>query len=595
MKAAGQSLKILALKILVAALALQGGLASAVTAAADVTLGPTPATDVSVPLQLSAADAQHYQEIFRLQEDGAWAKADRLIAELDNDILKGHVLLQRYMHPTKYRSAYQELRQWLAHYGDHPEAPRVYALALKRRGAAAWPAAPQAVPTKGQRDKVSPPGYRVSQAVAGFRRQFMRHVARGQYLEAEKDFVAAVNKGIFSADEIGRYGGYLAEKMLARGQDRDAIRVAALAAGPARDHHYKPDWVAGLAAWRLRDFKAAQAHFEHVAEAGHAPGSERAAGAWWAARTAFSNQDSTSGYRWLIAAAGFETSFYGLIAEWQLGLERPRDWTEPVLTEADWRQLASDLGVRRAAALAQIGEYALADQELRNAWRRADDGLYKPFLALATALALPAAQYRLALERPEGQPVPLAALYPLPHWQPVGGFRLDPALIFALMRQESAFSVRAKSHAGARGLMQVMPRTASYIARDRRLVRDREQRLFDPAYNMGLGQDYLEYLIAHDVTYGNLFMVLAAYNGGPGNVGRWDRNVDFKGDPLLFMETIPLSETRIYVERVMTNYWLYRMRLGQPAPSLDAVAAGAWPIYEPAPPSAQPQLAGVQP
>lgn len=585
---------LLTLKALAAVLVVQTGLAGGAAAAADLTPGPAVQPAMAVPQPLSAGDVRLYREIFRLQEDGAWAQADRLTGQIANDILKGHVLFQRYMHPTKYRSTYRELRQWLARYGDHPEASRVYALALKRRGTAAWPAAPQAVPLKGVRDKAAAPVYRMSHAVTAFRRHFMRHVARRQYLEAERDFAAALGKGIFSADEIGRYGGYLAEKMLARGQIGEAFRVAALAAGPARAHRHKPDWAAGLAAWRLGDFKAAQAHFQHVAQARHAPAPERAAGAWWAARTAFLNQDSKAAYHWLMAAASHETSFYGLIAERQLGIERPRDWSVPVLTEADWRQLSTQAGVGRAAALAQIGEYALADQELRNAWRRADDSLYKPFLALAAVLDLPATQYRLALERPEGQAMPLAALYPVPQWRPEGGFRLDQALIFALMRQESAFNVRAKSHAGARGLMQVMPRTASYIAGDRRLVRDREQRLFDPAYNMALGQDYLEYLFAHDVTYGNLLMVLAAYNGGPGNVARWDRNVDFQGDPLLFMETIPLSETRTYVERVMTNYWLYRMRLGEPVPSLDAVAAGAWPLYESAQPRAAPQLAGVQ-
>lgn len=554
---------------------------------------PTAAPTQPAPMlkPLSGADAQAYREIFALQEQGAWTKADRVIAALDDDVLIGHVRFQRYMHPTRYRSSYDELRRWLAAHADHPGATRVYALALKRRGNAAWPRQPETVPIKATRDHAAPPPYRMTSAVAKFRRHFMRHVARREYREADGDLTRAIERGIFTADEIGRYGGYLAEKMLARGQDDAALVTASRIATHARAERYKPDWVAGLAAWRLRNYALAQRHFEHVALAENAPNSERAAGAWWAARAAFLNRDTVVALQWLASAARHETSFYGLIAERQLGIERPRDWGEPLLTQADWRDLLAIPGVKRAAALAQIGEFGLADEELRNAWRRADDAHYRPFLALAAALGLPGSQFRIALERPAGQALPLAALYPMPGWRPEGGFRLDQALIFALVRQESAFRVRAKSHAGARGLMQLMPRTASYITGDRRLVRDREQRLYDPAFNMALGQDYLEYLFAHDATYGNLFMVLAAYNGGPGNVARWDRNVDFKGDPLLFMETIPLTETRTYVERVMTNYWLYRMRLGQPTPSLDMVAAGAWPVYEPADPPPAPQLA----
>ena len=84
-----------------------------------------------------------YREIFDLQEEGAWRAADALLARLDNDTLLGHVQYQRYMHPTAYRSTYRELAAWLKAYGDHPDAQKVYKLALKRhpRGAAA-PAKP---------------------------------------------------------------------------------------------------------------------------------------------------------------------------------------------------------------------------------------------------------------------------------------------------------------------------------------------------------------------------------------------------------------------------------------------------------------------
>ena len=71
-----------------------------------------------------------------------------------------------------------------------------------------------------------------------------------------------------------------------------------------------------------------------------------------------------------------------------------------------------------------------------------------------------------------------------------------------------------------------------------------------------------------------------AYNGGPGNLGRWENRIDYNDDPLLFIETIPYRETRNFIEKVIANMWIYRMRFGQPTPSLDAAAAGAWPVYE---------------
>ena len=77
----------------------------------------------------------------------------------------------------------------------------------------------------------------------------------------------------------------------------------------------------------------------------------------------------------------------------------------------------------------------------------------------------------------------------------------------------------------------------------------------------------------------NLFFMLAAYNAGPGNLMNWLDEMDFNGDPLLFIESIPRRETRQYVERVMASLWIYRQRLGQADPSLAEVADGDWPSY----------------
>src|SRR5262247_73785 len=89
----------------------------------------------SVPRPLSEPDAERYRQIFRVQERGDWYAADRLISRLDDIRLLGHVLAQRYLHPTAYKSSYSELRDWLAKYADLPEARRLYFLALARKPA----------------------------------------------------------------------------------------------------------------------------------------------------------------------------------------------------------------------------------------------------------------------------------------------------------------------------------------------------------------------------------------------------------------------------------------------------------------------------
>jgi len=96
---------------------------------------------------------------------------------------------------------------------------------------------------------------------------------------------------------------------------------------------------------------------------------------------------------------------------------------------------------------------------------------------------------------------------------------------------------------------------------------------------LALGQKYIEILLADKKIKGNLFLMAAAWNGGPGNLNKWRRNTKYMNDPLFFIESIPSRETRIFIEKVVSNLWAYRNRLGQPTPSLDTIAAGRWPVY----------------
>ncbi|HBS30667.1 MAG TPA: transglycosylase, partial [Parvularcula sp.] len=103
-------------------------------------------------------------------------------------------------------------------------------------------------------------------------------------------------------------------------------------------------------------------------------------------------------------------------------------------------------------------------------------------------------------------------------------------------------------------------------------------KLYDPAVNLAIGQDYVNHLI-ETAADGDLFDMAVAYNGGPGNLRRWKREVPIE-DPLLFIESIPNPESRDFVEKVLTNYWIYRQRLGLAPTSRDRVAAGEVPLYD---------------
>ncbi len=237
-------------------------------------------------------------------------------------------------------------------------------------------------------------------------------------------------------------------------------------------------------------------------------------------------------------------------------------------------------GVKRAIALAQVGRYDLADEELRMVWNRRQYDDYKDIIALASRLDLPATQALLARGSDNPGELPDSAFFPVPKWQPEGGYRVDRALMLGFMKQESHFLPRAHSGAGAYGLMQLMPATASFITGDRSLRWSARYRLLIPEVNMSISQIYMLRLFQDQVTDGNLLKFATAYNGGPGNLGRWENRINYNQDPLLFIETIPFRETRNFIEKVFANMWIYRMQFNQPTPSLDAVASGAWPVYE---------------
>ncbi len=132
--------------------------------------------------------------------------------------------------------------------------------------------------------------------------------------------------------------------------------------------------------------------------------------------------------------------------------------------------------------------------------------------------------------------------------------------------------------------MQLMPATATAIAADLQMIGDDKLALFDPVLNLTLAQRYVSNLLKDPNVKGDLMMLAIAYNAGPGNLAKYRANANYEQDPLLFIESIPGLETRQFIERVLTNYWLYQDCMGQKVPTLDALASGGWPIYS-APPA----------
>jgi soluble lytic murein transglycosylase len=546
----------------------------------------------AAPTRLSAQDMRRYREIFRVQERAEWAAADRLIAALEDRVLLGYVLYQRYMHPTGYRSRFEELSAWLGAYADHPDAERVHSLATRRRPAGA--PAPQD-PVRGylggagqelqERGEVRYRGDAgrtpdEEDRVEEWRDTIARLIVAGSPEDAEQELARPDLAPLLAPLELDLGRASVARGHLAAGNHDRALALAGPAA--ARSGRVEPDlrWIAGLSAWRAGRIHLAAWNFAKLADADDASAilpAERARAAFWAAR-AYLVQMRPSRAKHYLGLAASGRDFYGLLA--RSILRRPLVDGDAEVA-ADALQLAMDHpGARRAVALGQIGHYGEAEREIRKLAARAAPALMAGLVALAKSLDLPAAQMRLAqsLGRSDGR-YDLSALFPVPSWQPIGGYTLDRALLFAFMRAESGFNPQAESHAGALGVMQVMPATAKFIAARNDLERPHEAALFEPETSIGFGQAYLEHLLQRPSIGDNLIYLAVAYNAGPGRVGLWRKTLAAEDDPLLFLESIPMREPRVYVKKVLTNYWTYRARFGQGRPSLDALARSRWPTY----------------
>jgi soluble lytic murein transglycosylase-like protein len=536
------------------------------------------ALNPELPTVLSPEDREHYRRVFEFQAAGQWSQADAEFLKVKDRVLAGYAGAQRIL-SSRYTATYDQLATWLHEYNDHPDAPAIYKLALVKRPRGAGELTPASFVSQ----VPSSPAFAAARTVNGADAAKAAELrARLQQMIEDGGFNAALSllerKG--TVDLLGPQ-----EAELWRGR----VRTHALEADTQKslalpvDVALPPDanWNAGLAAFTSHNYQEAARHFELVADAApdQASSWQLSAGAFWAARANLLAGNPQNFAPYLKRAALHNRTFYGLIAQKALGMKILADWTVSPLDNKTVDFLKNDRAARRALALLQLGAATAASRELFATSLDADVPNIAAILALANKAVLPSLSVRItnaAWDQRHKIAGYDASSYPVPPWQPMSGFTVDKALLYGFMRQESAFNPKARSYVGAMGLLQLMPQTARVVS-TRYAPETAGGNPWDPAVNMALGQAYIATLMGE--VDGNLVRTTAGYNGGPGNVQRWDKTLNASDDPLLYVASIPLDETRDFVQRVLANYWMYQIRLGQPTPSLDQIAAHEWPKY----------------
>ena len=538
----------------------------------------------AAPDILTAADVERYRQIFLLQEKADIDGAAKLVGKLDNELLMGHILSQKYLHPTAWRSSFSELSSWLELYNDHPAASRIKWLSDRRRPKNTKSAK---APKQGYLNGVGqlrPQGFRalIPESYAGrasprrtaeIARQVRWAIRRGHPSGGLEYLNKAESLRYLTKTEEAHLRGELAHAYFIFGVDDKAIRQARYAIAKGGDKAWMGLWAGGLAAWRSKQFDLATSFFTNLVESDSAPDTLHAGAAFWAHRLALHDGKPKLAATYLQIAARYHFTFYGVMALQASGQSNILSFTLPEFDPGFMDWLKGQRGGRRAFALLQIGNWTEAERELRYLHEECPEHLKLSMITFAAHNHMPSLAFRLAdLHRRDTGVEYLGALYPV--LDPIFDYQIDQALVHAIIRKESGFYPLARSRAKAAGLMQLMPATAAFISNDRRYRSSWKHRLHNPHINLKLGQDYISHLLNEPVVENNLIKLLAAYNGGPGNLNKWIRKVDHDNDIFTLLESLPARETRNYVKGVIAYLYIYRLRLGQPAPELRMLLAG---------------------
>jgi soluble lytic murein transglycosylase len=327
---------------------------------------------------------------------------------------------------------------------------------------------------------------------------------------------------------------------------------------------------ANLAGWialrLLHDPARAAPHFNNAVKLAEGP-TMIARSSYWLARTAEAVDQLQPAQSYYQRAAQYHATYYGQLARARLGHDTGNMRIANNMAQGAQRHES----VKVVEILQQLGESEAALQLASDAARSLSEEAQLAALAQVMIEAKDARGTltigKIAIQRGFALDDAAFPLFGIPSFEPAG-HSAETALVYAIARQESSFQSKAVSSAGAQGLMQLITSTAKSTAKRMNEPFDPDRLLNDPAFNAKLGAAHLGDLLAEHA--GSMILTLAAYNAGGGRVREWIRAYGDPRkpeiDPIDWVERIPITETRNYVQRVIENVEMYRARLGTMAP-----------------------------
>lgn len=532
---------------------------------------------------LSDADASLYTQIFLLQSQEEISAAQKLEEQLTDPLLMNEVLYQRYISDT-YRTRGREITAWMEKYYDMPGAERMVKLAKIKQATVRKASVPRSISGGASIETAQSETWTAKKYTGETNtkiNKFKRAIRSGATKTARLILEDASLRKKLTESDYGRLAGRLSFIYYTNGETELAKKWGFVAADAKSEYGL---WAMGLLYFQEEKFDESEKYFSAILDLEQINNARKTEAAFWAGRATYENGERSQAKKYWKIAATHPMAFYGALASVMLGHTPRYEFFEQDCTDEDIDTLRESKYGKRALALLQVGQKDRAELYLKYMiTARVSDKTLHAINSVATAYGLPRVsiqasslvQDRGILEIDDN--IIYSAQYPLPDWEPMGGWSIDRALLLAITKQESGFRANAKSGAGANGLMQIMPSTAKRVARENQVDMS-EIDMSKPEHNMFLGQQYIVDLLAHPNINNNIIKMLAAYNAGMGTMVEFEKNFETY-DPLLYIESFPTYETRSYIKRVMSNLWLYRARLNQPLTTMKDLADGEWPLY----------------
>tara|TARA_B100000674_G_scaffold229932_1_gene189084 strand:+ start:266 stop:2005 length:1740 start_codon:yes stop_codon:yes gene_type:complete len=540
---------------------------------------------------LSEEDVKNYQKAYLFQEKCKWKSANKFILKIQNKLLLGHILAQKFLHPDCYKSQYLELYYWLKEYNDHPQAKRIYKLAIRRMPSGykspTKPSLPQGIETESiktnKKDK-----YKSLKKLSKSQRNEKNKLINGIKSRVNRGWPTGAVQLLNQRDvnllldqvEIDQQKELIAKGYFLANKNELAIQYASEALVNSAKYVPYAAWTAGLCSWRLEKYEDAANYFSLFSISLEEDDWHQTSGSFWTARSYAKLGKYEDINFWLKRASNNANSFYGMLALEILGVEDKIDWNNKTILNKKNSKLLNLPAGKRLQSLIQVGFAEELEKEIVYLNSILNKDIAEESISIAENFDLAYTQLKIVNKLEQfGMDVPIYLYYPTSVWKPRDGYKLEKELLHAFMHQESMFNTKAKSKDGAIGLMQVLPSTAKFITKSKDVKRNNSNILKNPEINLEVGQEYITYLLDLELVSRNLIFLAAAYNGGPGNLQKWKRETNYLGDPLFFMESIPSRETRWFIEKILTKYWIYQNKNKKEMRSLKMLANGNDPLY----------------